>query len=90
MNPDLAYEWIRSRILKQGALKQAEAAQYLLQFADERLAYFDEFGGLCVGRPVLRLLRRRSPELRYDRAEKCWCLTQSGNQKQRGERECAA
>ena len=72
MNPDLAYEWMRGRILQQGALTQAEAARYLLQFGDERLAYIDEFGGLCVGRQVLARLRKRSPEWRYDRTRRCW------------------
>jgi hypothetical protein len=72
LDPDSAAEWMAQRILTSGRLAQSDAAHDLLAYGDDRLAYYSEVDNACVGRPVLRRLRRDYPQFRFDRRLKAW------------------
>ncbi|WP_114953035.1 DUF6953 family protein [Sphingosinicella terrae] len=66
--------WMREQILEKSKLRQRDAAEFLLQFEDRRLAYVNDTDSPCVGRHVLKRFRRSFPDLGYDRRTKSWRL----------------
>jgi hypothetical protein len=72
MTPEAAAEWMAQRVSETGGLGQREAAFHLLRFNNAKLAYVNDEDQTCVGRHVLRRLRRGYPGLRYDRRLKMW------------------
>lgn len=55
-----------------GFLYQESAAVHLFHLNDERLAYFDKNSNLCVGKGVLAIFNRLTPDAVYERSEKFW------------------
>lgn len=53
-------------------LYQEEAASYLLHLNDETLAYYDANSNVCVGKSVLAIFNRLTPDTVYERAGKFW------------------
>jgi hypothetical protein len=72
MTPQEAAEWMLAELGAKRFLYQEEAASHLLHLHDERLAYYDASGNVCVGKDVLAIFNKLTPELVYERAEKFW------------------
>lgn len=72
MNEDDAARWMLKRFEEAGFLYQDEAASHLFQLNDERLAYFDKSSNLCVGKRVLAIFNKLTPDAVYERAGKFW------------------
>ncbi|AOR76583.1 DUF6953 family protein [Novosphingobium resinovorum] len=76
MTPREAAEWMKSTVESEGVLSQFQAASELLTRDDEKLAYYDDSGNLCVGKPVLQAFLKITPDLVYERSSKQWCTRQ--------------
>ncbi|MBN9495863.1 MAG: hypothetical protein J0H39_03830 [Alphaproteobacteria bacterium] len=72
MTEEEAAHWMLQEYETVGFLYQEAAASHLFQLSDERLAYFDKNSNLCVGKNVLVIFNRLTPEAVYERAEKFW------------------
>lgn len=67
-----AAEWMLAEFRRDGFLYQDLTASHLFQLADEKLAYFDASSNLCVGKGVLAIFNRLTPDAVYERAGKFW------------------
>ena len=56
----------------EGCLYQDHVANTLLEHDDDRLAYWDDMGSLCVGKEVLAAFRAITPDYVYERSTKLW------------------
>jgi hypothetical protein len=74
MDPRSAAQWMRSSVLRSGVLLQRDAASFLHQFDDEKLAFINDDESLCVGRVTLARFRRISPDMVYDHRIRGWRL----------------
>ena len=72
MTIDEAVDWMAHEFEIKRLLYQEEAASYFLTLNDERIAYFDLNGNLCLSKEVLKRFRARTPNIVYERAEKFW------------------
>lgn len=72
MTEEQAAKWMLKKFSEAGFLYQEEAASHLMHFNDERLAYFDKSGNLCVGKEVLAAFKELTPKAVYERADKFW------------------
>ncbi|WP_425986263.1 DUF6953 family protein [Brevundimonas sp. TWP1-2-1b1] len=72
MTPDEAAQWMLDRYDAERFLYQEAAASYLLHLHDEALAYYDANGNVCVGKGVLAIFNRLTPDSVYERGEKFW------------------
>jgi len=72
MTPQEAAVWMLSQFYAKRFLYQEEAASHLLHLHDERLAYFDASGNVCVSKAVLAAFNNLTPDVVYERAEKFW------------------
>ena len=72
MTEEEAANWMLEQYEELGFLYQEGAATHLFQLADERLAYFDQGSNLCVGKGVLAIFNRLTPDAVYERAGKFW------------------
>jgi hypothetical protein len=72
MTPEQAAEWMLEQFEAKGFLYQEEAATHLLHLHYKQLAYFDGSGNVCVGKKVLALFNKLTPDAVYERAEKFW------------------
>ena len=72
MTPGEAARWMRDEVEREGVLYQETAASRLLEESDDRLAYWDGDGNLCIGKAVLVAFRKLEPELVYERGDKFW------------------
>ena len=80
MTPQEAAEWMLEQYETNSLLYQEEAATHLLLLDDEELAYYDINGNLCVGKKVLAIFRRLTPEAVYERAYEYWRAGLPGDQ----------
>lgn len=55
-----------------GFLYQDEASSHLLHLYDEDLAYYDGSGNVCIGKKVLAIFNKLTPNAVYERAGKFW------------------
>lgn len=62
------------RYLTDGFLYQEAASTHLMEFNDEKLAYFDANSNLCIGKKVLIEFNKLTPEAVYERSGKFWRL----------------
>lgn len=74
MTEEDAAKWMLSEFQAVGFLYQESAASHLFHLHDERLAYFDARSNLCVGKGVLTIFNRLTPDAVYERAGKFWRL----------------
>lgn len=72
MTPEEAAQWMLERFEAEGFLYQEAAASYLSHLHDEALAYYDANGNVCVGKGVLSIFNKLTPDAVYERAEKFW------------------
>jgi hypothetical protein len=72
MTPQQAAEWMLEQFEAKRFLYQQEAATHLLHLHDEALAYYDQGGNVCVGKEVLKIFNKLTPDAVYERAEKFW------------------
>lgn len=72
MTPHEAAEWLLKQFDAKGFLYQEEAASHLYHLHDEELTYFDGNGNLCIGKSVLAIFNRLTPNAVYERADKFW------------------
>ena len=72
LDPDAAAAWMRRAVIEKGLLLQRDAASFLSASNDEKLAYVDDTGCFCVGKPTLKRFRKLCPDLVYDRHLKGW------------------
>lgn len=72
MTPQDAAEWMLEQFEAKRFLYQEEAASHLLHLHDEELAYFDGNGNVCVGKKVLVVFNKLTPDVVYERAAKFW------------------
>jgi hypothetical protein len=72
MTVDEAASWMLRQYEAKGFLYQEEAASHLLHLHDESLAYFDANGNVCVGKGVLAVFNKLTPDSVYERAGKFW------------------
>jgi hypothetical protein len=72
MTPDQAAKWMLSQFESKRFLYQEEAASHLLHLHDEQLAYYDKNGNVCVGKKVLVIFNKLTPDVVYERADKFW------------------
>jgi len=72
MTPVEAAQWMKSLLDENGMLYQSEAASELIAHDDDRLAYYDDQGSLCVGKAVLTAFRKITPDAVYLRTDKMW------------------
>lgn len=72
MTEEEAAKWMLAEYEMAGFLYQEGAANHLFQLHDERLAYFDQNGNLCIGKAVLGIFNRLTPDAVYERAGKFW------------------
>ena len=72
MTPQQAAEWMLHQFEAKRFLYQEEAASHLLNLHDERLAYYDKSGNICVAKEVLTVFRKLASDAVYERAEKFW------------------
>lgn len=72
MTPEQAAEWMLSQYEAKRFLYQEEAATYLLHLHDEQLAYYDANSNVCVGKKVLGIFNKLTPDAVYERGEKFW------------------
>ena len=68
-----AAAWMLAQFERQRFLYQEEAASYLLHLQDKTLAYYDDNGNDCIGRPVLAEFNKLTPFIVYERTGKYWC-----------------
>jgi len=67
-----AVDWMLQELKRHRALYQSDVAQHLIGFKDEKLAYYDNNGNCCIGKKVLDLFKRRTPDVVYERSAKSW------------------
>lgn len=72
MTSDEAAQWMLERYEAERFLYQEAAASYLLHLHDEALAYYDANGNVCVGKGVLVIFNKLTPDAVYERGEKFW------------------
>lgn len=72
MTPREAAEWMLAQFEAKRFLYQEEAATHLLHLHDEQLAYYDQRGNVCVGKEVLAIFNKLTPDAVYERAAKFW------------------
>lgn len=72
MTEEEAAHWMLSDFETAGFLYQEGAASHLMQFRDENLAYFDKSSNLCIGKGVLKIFNKLTPEAVYERSGKFW------------------
>lgn len=72
MTEDEAARWMLAEYERDGFLYQEAAASHLFHLQDEALAYFDKSSNLCVGKGVLKIFNRLTPDAVYERAGKFW------------------
>lgn len=72
MTAQEAAEWMLERFEANRFLYQEEAASHLLHLHDENLAYFDDSGNVCVGKGVLAIFQKLTPDAVYERGDKLW------------------
>ncbi|MFM5886338.1 MAG: DUF6953 family protein [Novosphingobium sp.] len=72
MTPDQAAEWMLEQFEAKRFLYQEEAASHLLHLHDEALSYYDGSGNVCVGKEVLKLFNKLTPDAVYERGDKFW------------------
>lgn len=72
MTEDDAAKWMLAEFETVGFLYQEGAANHLFQLQDEKLAYFDASGNLCVGKKVLTIFNNLTPDAVYERSGKFW------------------
>lgn len=72
MTEEEAAQWMLAQYEATGFLYQEEAASHLHHLNDERLAYFDQSGNLCISNKVLTIFNRFTPNAVYERAGKFW------------------
>lgn len=72
MNEEDAARWMLDQYEEFGFLYQEGAASHLFHFQDARLTYFDKNSNLCVGKGVLAMFNRLTPDAVYERAGKFW------------------
>jgi len=72
MTREDAADWMLSQFEAKRFLYQEEAASHLLHLRDERLAYFDKSGNVCIDKLVLKQFNKLTPDLVYERADKFW------------------
>ncbi|MCE3289372.1 MAG: hypothetical protein K0R83_1384 [Caulobacter sp.] len=72
MTPLEAARWMLQRYEAKRFLYQEEAATHLLHLHDSELAYYDGNGNVCVGKTVLTIFNRLTPDVVYERGEKLW------------------
>jgi hypothetical protein len=72
MTPAEAARWMKEQLDSEEMLYQSEVAYTLGEHEDERLAYYDDDGNLCVGKQVLAEFRKITPDVVYVRSEKMW------------------
>jgi len=70
MTREDAADWMLSQFEAKRFLYQEEAASHLLHLRDERLAYFDKSGNVCIDKLVLKQFNKLTPDLVYERADK--------------------
>ncbi|MEO9825584.1 MAG: hypothetical protein ABJF50_14300 [Paracoccaceae bacterium] len=67
-----AADWMFEQFEAKRFLYQEEAATHLLHLHDEELAYYDARGNVCVGKGVLKLFNKLTPDAVYERGDKFW------------------
>lgn len=72
MTEEDAAQWMLAEYEAAGFLYQEGAASHLFQLQDENLAYFDKSGNLCIGKGVLAIFNRLTPDAVYERSGKFW------------------
>ncbi len=72
MSPDEAAQWMLNKFEANRFLYQEEAAAHLLHLHDEKLAYYDASGNVCVGKAVLASFNKLTPDAVYERTDKFW------------------
>ena len=72
MTPGAAAEWMLKEFETVRFLYQEHAASFLLHLQDNKLAYFDANGNVCVGKAVLAAFNKLTPTVVYERADKFW------------------
>lgn len=72
MTEDEAAQWMLKQYAGKRFLYQEEAASHLLHLHDEKLAYYDASGNVCVGKGVLKKFNTLTPFAVYQRADKYW------------------
>jgi len=72
MTEEDAAHWMLTEYEEFGFLYQEAAANHLFNLKDEKLAYFDKSSNLCVGKGVLAIFNRLTPEAVYERSGKFW------------------
>ena len=73
MTPEEAAQWMLDQAnTSDGTLHQETAAAYLNEFNDERLAYWNDAGILCVSKTVLDIFRKITPNYVFVRTGKFW------------------
>jgi len=72
MTEDEAALWMLAEYERDGFLYQEAAATHLFQLQDETLAYFDKSSSLCVGKGVLKIFNKLTPDAVYERSGKFW------------------
>lgn len=72
MTEEDAARWMLAEFEAAGFLYQEGAANHLYHLRDERLAYFDKNSNLCIGKGVLAIFNRLTPNAVYERNGKFW------------------
>lgn len=72
MTEQEAAEWMLAEFEAAGFLYQEGAASHLFHLGEEKLAYFDKNSTLCIGKGVLSIFNRLTPDAVYERAGKFW------------------
>lgn len=72
MTPQQAAEWMFEEFELKRFIYQEEAAAHLLLLHDDTLAYYDTRGNACVGKAVLAVFNRLTPDAVYERGLKFW------------------
>lgn len=73
MTPGEAANWMVEQFeASNHVLYQEAAASHLLHLHNEALAYFDGSGNVCIGKAVLALFNKLTPDLVYERGDKFW------------------
>lgn len=67
-----AANWMLEQFTRRGYLYQDETASHLFMLHDEKLAYFDGNSNLCIGKHVLALFNKMTPDAVYERNGKFW------------------
>lgn len=72
MTPEDAASYMFEEYNAKRFLYQEEAASYLLHLGDDALAYYDSNSNVCVGKAVLSIFNRLTPDAVYERSGKFW------------------